>query len=62
MSVDYRKVHDQVASLSPSVSLMAVSKTHPYEAILEAYGQGARLFGENRVQEAASSPSAFRRV
>lgn len=54
MSVDYRKVHDQVASLSPSVSLMAVSKTHPYEAILEAYGQGARLFGENRVQEAAS--------
>lgn len=62
MSVDYRKVHDQVASLSPSVSLMAVSKTHPYEAVLEAYGQGARLFGENRVQEAASKfPEPSRR-
>lgn len=62
MSVDYRKVHDQVASLSPSVSLMAVSKTHAYEAVLEAYGQGARLFGENRVQEAASKfPEPSRR-
>lgn len=34
-----------------SVSLMAVSKTHPYSAVLEAYESGQRLFGENRVQE-----------
>lgn len=34
-----------------TVHLMAVSKTHPYEDILEAYRQGQRLFGENRVQE-----------
>ena len=34
-----------------SVRLMAVSKTHPPEAILEAYAAGQRLFGENRVQE-----------
>jgi pyridoxal phosphate enzyme (YggS family) len=33
------------------VALMAVSKVHPVEAILEAYGAGQRLFGENRVQE-----------
>ena len=33
------------------VSLMAVSKVHPVEAILEAYAAGQRLFGENRVQE-----------
>jgi pyridoxal phosphate enzyme (YggS family) len=30
---------------------MAVSKTHPVEAIREAYAAGQRLFGENRVQE-----------
>jgi pyridoxal phosphate enzyme (YggS family) len=30
---------------------MAVSKTNPAEAILEAYHAGQRLFGENRVQE-----------
>jgi pyridoxal phosphate enzyme (YggS family) len=34
-----------------SVRLMAVSKTHPAESILEAYASGIRLFGENRVQE-----------
>ncbi len=34
-----------------SVSLMAVSKVHPAEAILEAHAAGHRLFGENRVQE-----------
>ncbi|HEY4356248.1 MAG TPA: YggS family pyridoxal phosphate-dependent enzyme [Acidobacteriaceae bacterium] len=33
------------------VNLMAVSKVHPAEAILEAYAAGQRLFGENRVQE-----------
>lgn len=34
-----------------SVRLMAVSKTHPAEAICEALEAGLTLFGENRVQE-----------
>lgn len=34
-----------------AVQLMAVSKVHPVEAIVEAYAAGQRLFGENRVQE-----------
>ena len=33
------------------VELVAVSKFHPAEAILEAYGTGQRIFGESRVQE-----------
>jgi PLP dependent protein len=33
------------------VALMAVSKVHPVEAILEAHAAGQRIFGENRVQE-----------
>jgi pyridoxal phosphate enzyme (YggS family) len=36
---------------SADVALMAVSKMHPAEAILEAHAAGQRLFGENRVQE-----------
>jgi PLP dependent protein len=36
------------------VALMAVSKVHPVEALLEAYAAGHRLFGENRVQEFAA--------
>ena len=35
-----------------SVRLIAVSKTQPAAAVLEAYRAGQRLFGENRVQEA----------
>jgi len=34
------------------VTLVAVSKTFPAEAVLEAYRLGLRDFGENRVQEA----------
>ena len=34
-----------------SVKLVAVSKTKPISNIQEAYDQGQRIFGENRVQE-----------
>lgn len=34
-----------------SVRLLAVSKTFPLEAVLEAHAAGQMLFGENRVQE-----------
>ncbi len=33
------------------VTLIAVSKTKPVEALMEAYAAGARDFGENKVQE-----------
>jgi len=39
------------------VELMAVSKTHPAEAIAEAASAGLLLFGENRVQEFAAKAS-----
>ena len=39
------------ATLPPEVRLLAVSKFHPAEAILEAYEAGQRHFGESRVQE-----------
>ena len=39
------------ASIPEHVTLVAVSKTKPNEAILEAYQTGQRIFGENKVQE-----------
>jgi PLP dependent protein len=52
------RLHDQIADAcrranrsAGDVALMAVSKVHPVEVILEAYAAGHRLFGENRVQE-----------
>ncbi|HKD02299.1 MAG TPA: YggS family pyridoxal phosphate-dependent enzyme [Terriglobales bacterium] len=41
------------------IALMAVSKTHPPERMLEAYAAGLRLFGENRVQEFAAKSGAL---
>ena len=40
--------------LPSGVKLVAVSKFHPFEAILEAYSEGQRAFGESRPQEFAS--------
>lgn len=37
--------------LPEQVTLVAVSKTKPIEAIVEAYEAGQRVFGENKVQE-----------
>ena len=42
------------------VHLVAVGKTHPAEAIEAALRAGHRLFGENRVQEAAAKFPALR--
>jgi hypothetical protein len=43
-----------------TITLMAVSKTFPAEAIREAHAAGLRLFGENRVQEFAAKADAVR--
>ncbi len=41
------------------VELVAVSKFHPAEAILEAYSTGQRVFGENRPQEMTAKSEAL---
>ncbi len=43
-----------------SVSLVAVSKTHPPASVRAALAAGHRLFGENRVQEAQAKYPALR--
>ena len=42
------------SELPSGVKLVAVSKFHPLEAILEAYQAGHTVFGENRPQELAA--------
>jgi pyridoxal phosphate enzyme (YggS family) len=42
------------------ITLIAVSKTHPYEAVLEAAAAGVQHFGENRVEEAEGKISRVR--
>lgn len=40
-----------LSEIPSGVRLVAVSKFHPAEAIMEAYDAGQRIFGESRVQE-----------
>ena len=47
------------ASLPAGVELVAVSKTHPAERVLEAYRSGQRIFGENKVQEMCAQYEAL---
>jgi len=50
VSENLKKLKDSIPS---HVTLIAVSKTHPVEAISEAYNSGHKIFGENKVQEMA---------
>jgi PLP dependent protein len=58
IEVNLARIREQIAAAcrragraESEVALMAVSKTHPAAAVIEAYAAGLRLFGENRVQE-----------
>lgn len=42
------------AQLPQGVKLVAVSKFHPVDKVMEAYNAGQRIFGENRAQELAA--------
>src|SRR5215472_9412256 len=60
IATDLASIRDRISTAARrsarnpgDIALMAVCKTFPAAAILEAYGAGQRLFGENRVQEFA---------
>lgn len=42
------------AKLPPRCTLVAVTKTHPVERIMQVYDAGHKVFGENKVQEMLS--------
>ena len=46
-----RHIEEIRKTIPEGVRLVAVSKFHPAEAIMEAYGAGQRIFGESRAQE-----------
>lgn len=50
----------QAGRSEADVTLIAVSKVHPAERLLEAYAAGQRVFGENRVQEMQAKAAAVR--
>ena len=55
-----RKAEAEAGRPAGAVTLVAVSKTHGAARILPALAAGQRVFGENRVQEAAAKWPALR--
>jgi len=69
LAANLARIREQIAEAcrrahrpEPDVALMAVTKTHPAEAVLEAYAASLRLFGENRVQEWQQKLPALQRL
>lgn len=57
-------MHESLASITAylqerNVTLVAISKTKPIEAILDIYHQGQKIFGENKVQELTEKQQAL---
>jgi pyridoxal phosphate enzyme (YggS family) len=68
ISDSLRRVQDRIAIAAiaagrkpEDITLVAVSKTKPVDAIVAALTAGQMVFGENRVQEAAAKFPALRR-
>lgn len=54
------KAEKKASRAAGSTTLIAVSKVQPDERVADVLGEGHRVFGENRVQEAAGKWPAFR--
>ena len=48
----YNKINDFLKKTKKSTKIVAISKNHPQNSVLEAIKHGVLIFGENRVQEA----------
>ena len=54
-----QKIQQLRSSLPEGVSLLAISKFQPIEALQEAYDAGQRMFGENHIQEMAAKAAVL---
>ena len=48
----FNKIKEKLEKYNKTGKIVAISKNHPLESVLEAINQGVFIFGENRVQEA----------
>ena len=48
----FNEIKEKLEKHNNTGKIVAISKNHPVESVLEAISQGVNIFGENRVQEA----------
>ena len=56
----YNEIKDFLEKNRNSAKIVAISKNHPRESVLEAIDAGVHIFGENRVQEALDKFKAIK--
>ena len=49
---NYNKIKEKIEKSKKTAEIIAISKFHSQDAVIDAINKGIRLFGENRVQEA----------
>jgi len=69
IAANLREIHARIDAAARTadrsvdgVTMVAVAKTHPAEAVAAALAAGQTVFGENRVQEAQAKYPALRRI
>ena len=48
----YKEIREKIEKNNISCDIIAISKNHPKESVIEAIKHGVKIFGENRVMEA----------
>lgn len=54
-----RNLHEVLATLPDAVRLVAISKYHPADYIMDAYDEGQRIFGESHERELTAKHEAL---
>ena len=49
---NYQLILEEIAKNGRKIEIIAISKFHPKESVIDAINQGLNQFGENRIQEA----------
>ena len=58
----YKEISQLLKNSQNSAKIVAISKNHPLESVLEAIKNGVNIFGENRVQEAQEKFSKIKSI
>ena len=58
----FKEINKLLKKSQNSAKIVAISKNHPLESVLEAIKNGVNIFGENRVQEAQEKFSKIKSI
>ena len=58
----FNEIREILENHNNSAKIVAISKNHPIESVIEAISYGVYIFGENRVQEAKNKFAKLNKI